>query len=322
MAAATQCDFVGRAFLPALAALSSAVGRSGEPFERPRPKTALMPRFVATDSAEFPHRLRSIPRPPAGLWVRGNLPSLGSCIAVVGSRAASADATRLAYAWALRLGQAGLAIVSGGALGVDAAAHLGALAALAPTYAVLGCGVDVVYPDRHASLFARIADAGGLLAEYPPGTAPRSGQFPVRNRLIVGLADAVLVVEARLRSGALVTARLAQKQGRRLLAVPGSAGTDALLRSGAAWSVTSETELLAALQGQRSANPAGEPFTETASSIVTAIRAGMHTPAAMSLYLGLPLSDVMAALVEAEMDGFVGRGAGNHYEVIHGHYKS
>src|SRR5262249_19174415 len=142
------------------------------------------------------------------------------------------------------------AVISGGALGVDAAAHRGALAAGGTTYAVLGCGVDVVYPDRHGQLFAQIAEAGGLLSEYPLGTPPRSGQFPVRKRIGGALARAGLVVEARPRSGALITARLGRETGRRVLAVPGSAGTDALIAAGAALEVEDPASLLARLAGQ------------------------------------------------------------------------
>jgi DNA processing protein len=283
----------------------------------------MMPTFIAFDFSSFPQPLRHIPRPPAGLWVSGRLPSSSHrSVAVVGARAATGDATLAAFAWSQRLTQAGYQVVSGGALGIDAAAHEGALAAGGQTFAVLGCGVDVVYPDRHADLFHRIGLQGGLLSEYAPGTEPRAGQFPVRNRLIVGLSEAVVVMEAQLRSGALVTAKLAHKQGRRLLAVPGSAGTDALLRNGLAWPVSNDDELLAALDGQRAAGPGPVPMPEPASSIVQAITAGMTTAGAMSLYLGLPLSDVMAALVEAEMDGVIGRGAGAQYEVSYGPQKS
>ena len=120
----------------------------------------------------------------------------------------------------------GIVIISGGAFGIDAAAHEGALAAAAaPTFAVLGCGVDVTYPDRHGPLFARIVATGGLLSEYAPGTPPRAGQFPARNRIIAALGDAVIVVEAAYRSGALITAALARSLGRPVLAVPGSSGT-------------------------------------------------------------------------------------------------
>ena len=336
LAAATQNEAVGWAFLPALANVSSAarqshrawsaasgLGTFGEPFVTCAPKTPLMPTFIAFDAPPFPSSLKLIPRPPAGVWVKGCLPSpTVPSVAIVGARAATGNGTRAAYGWAEHLVQAGYQVISGGALGIDAGAHEGALAAGGQTYAVLGCGVNVTYPDRHAGLFRRIAQQGGLLSEYAPDTLPRPGQFPVRNRLIVGLAETVVVVEAQLRSGALVTAKLAHKQGRRLLAMPGSPGTDALLRDDLAWPVTNNVELLAALQGRRAAGPGKTPLPEPASSIVAAIAAGMTTPSAMSLYLGLPLSDVMAALVEAEMDGILSRGAGAQYEVSYGHQKS
>src|SRR6185436_17484206 len=131
------------------------------------------------------------------------------------------------------LARRGWAVVSGGAFGIDAAAHAGALDAGAETYAVLGCGVDVVYPDRHAALFARIAGRGGLISQFAPGTRPHMKHFPQRNAVVAGLCDAVIVVEAALKSGALITAEVARKAGQRLLAVPGTPGTDALLSAGA-----------------------------------------------------------------------------------------
>jgi DNA processing protein len=123
-------------------------------------------------------------------------------LAIVGGRAATVQGCRLAARLARAAVARGYAIVSGGALGIDAAAHRGALDAGGTTYAVLGCGVDVVYPDRHAVLFDEIAANGALISEHPPGTPPKQGHFPVRNRLVAALADAVLVVEARRRSGA------------------------------------------------------------------------------------------------------------------------
>ncbi len=150
-----------------------------------------------------------MPRPVKALWYLGRLPQPGDRgLAMVGARAASMAGCGLARKLAAASARQGFAIVSGGALGIDAAAHRGALDAAGVTFAVLGCGVDVVYPDRHAALYADIAAAGGLISEYPPGTQPRSGQFPARNRIIAAFAGTVLVVEAGLKSGALITARL------------------------------------------------------------------------------------------------------------------
>lgn len=300
--------------------LSASVGVLLETSEAAAPKTGVMPTFVYANEPSYPSSLRELPRPAAGLWCRGELPPPSrSLVAIVGSRAASAQGCALAHAFAHTLASRGFGVVSGGALGIDAAAHEGALAGGGTTYAVLGCGVDVVYPDRHTALFERIAAQGALLSEYPPGTPPRSGQFPVRNRLIVGLAEVVLVVEARLRSGALVTARLAHQLGRRLWAVPGTAGTDALIHRGMAWAVRDLSELDEALAGRRSSAPSAAAPPSGVLPILNAIAKGMHTPAALALYLGRPLSDVMAALMEAEIDGWVHKGAGSHYEVTNGH---
>ncbi len=185
--------------------------------------------------SDFPDALRRIARPVAALWYRGRLPEPAwPMLAVVGARAASHSGCRRTHVLADAAARRGYVIVSGGALGIDAAAHRGALDAGAPTVAVLGCGVDVVYPDRHAALFAEIATTGGMLSEFPPGTPPRGKQFPSRNRIVAALARAVLVVEAQQASGALVTARLALQMGRPLLAVPGSPGTDGLIATGRA----------------------------------------------------------------------------------------
>ena len=235
---------------------------------------------------------------------------------MVGARAASGVGCERARAMAAELGRGGIAIVSGGAFGIDAAAHEGALAAGAATFAVLGCGTDIAYPDRHAGLFARIANSGGLLSEYPPGTRPRAGQFPARNRIIAGLADAVIVVQAAMRSGALITARLGRGLGRMLLAVPGSSGTDALLRAGHALSVGTAAEVLAALAGELI--PPAPPTAQVGplSALLSAIELGADTPLLLCQCLGLPLPALLAMLAEAELDGLVRRAAGGTYEVI------
>ena len=200
----------------------------------------------------------------------------------------------------------GHTIVSGGALGIDAAAHRGALDAGASTFAVLGCGVDVVYPDRHTGLFAEIAASGGLLSEFRPGTPPRGNQFPSRNRIVAALAEAVLVVEAQARSGALVTAGLAIRMGRPLLAVPGSAGTDALIASGKARPVCDGAELLSALAGE-----ARKP-TPTPAALLSLMRAlaGGAPAVEVARRLGLSLPAALALLSEAELGGWIRKGPG------------
>lgn len=209
-----------------------------------------------------------------------------------------------------------MGIVSGGAFGIDAAAHEGALRAGAPTFAVLGCGVDVVYPDRHVDLFARIAVSGGLLSEYAPGMPPRPGQFPARNRLIAALSQAVVVIEAAHRSGALITARLARELGRRVLAVPGSPGTDRIIAAGQAQAVASARDVLAALAGRTVCTSTAEPVTGPLASVLQSLRTGGADPAELGRRMGLHLPTVLALLAEAELEGWVVRGDGNKYEVV------
>jgi DNA processing protein len=273
------------------------------------------PEKVVRGDQHYPARLLRVARPPRELWVRGALPAPDRpALAIVGSRKASGAGCDRARELAASFGRRGWVIVSGGAFGIDAAAHEGALDVGVETYAVLGCGVDIVYPDRHEKLFARIARQGGLLSEYPPGTQPRAGQFPVRNRIIAGLADAVLVVEAAVRSGALSTAHAARKGGQRLLAVPGTPGTDALIAAGAQ-AVSSPASVDDALAGRASAPVIPAAF----SALVEALRAQSDNAPGLARRLRLSLPTVMGLLLEAELEGLVLRGADSHYEVPRAH---
>ncbi|HUZ83504.1 MAG TPA: DNA-processing protein DprA, partial [Gaiellales bacterium] len=174
----------------------------------------------------YPAPLRELHDPPVAVFTRGAGGPAGRvgqpAIAVVGSRRASDPGLRRARELAAFAASHGVAVISGLALGIDAAAHAGALQAGGATVAVLGCGVDVVYPRTNAGLFARVLEHGLLVSEYPSGVAPAPWRFPARNRLIAALADVVLVVEAEARSGALITADHALDLGRDVLAVPGS----------------------------------------------------------------------------------------------------
>jgi DNA processing protein len=191
-------------------------------------------------SALYPTALRALGDPAPLLLVEGRAERLGQRgVAIVGARAATRFGIALARDLGRGLAEAGLVVVSGMARGIDAAAHRGALEAGGPTVAVLGCGPDLTYPAEHRGLRAEIADAGAVISELPPGQPPLPFLFPLRNRLISGLVEIVVVVEARPRSGSLITARLALDQGRTVMAVPGalsspvSAGPNGLLRDGA-----------------------------------------------------------------------------------------
>lgn len=184
-----------------------------------RPGNAL----VALDDPAYPSALLTMHDPPALLYVTGQLESLHTpSVAVVGSRNATAQGADDAGSFARELAAAGFAVVSGLALGIDAAAHRGALQAKGVTIAVVGTGADLVYPAQHRALACEIAERGAIVSEWPLGTPARPAHFPQRNRLIAGMARGVLVIEAALRSGSLITARLANEMGRDVFAVPGS----------------------------------------------------------------------------------------------------
>lgn len=195
---------------------------------------------VSPGDLRYPAALAAIHDPPQTLWIKGQADALGTpSVAIVGSRAASPYALEVARRLGADLARRGITVVSGMARGVDSAAHRGALDGDGITIAVLGCGVDVVYPREHAALAARICERGALISEFPQGTPPYKGNFPQRNRIISGLSLAVVIVEAAERSGSLITAGFALEQGRAVLAVPGNVlggrnyGAHALLRDGA-----------------------------------------------------------------------------------------
>jgi DNA processing protein len=196
-------------------------------------------RLIAACEPDFPRLLAALDPPPPVIWTRGDAGlAARPGVAIVGARIASAAGQSFARDLARQIGEAGYPVVSGLARGVDGAAHRGAMAA--GTTAVLGGGVDDIYPPEHAELYAEIIERGCVVSESPPGARAQARDFPRRNRLISGLSLAVVVVEAELRSGSLITARLAGEQGREVLAVPGSPldprakGTNDLIRQGAA----------------------------------------------------------------------------------------
>jgi DNA processing protein len=211
--------------------------------------------LIVSSSEDFPDLLRDIAAAPAALFVTGDATSLWSPqIAIVGARSATSGGLENARAFAKAFAQTGSVVTSGLAEGVDGAAHEGALEGQGKTIAVLGTGIDIVYPRRHKDLAERITEHGALVSEFPPGTVGRPEHFPRRNRIIAGLSLGTLVIEAGLNSGSLITARLAAEQGREVFALPGSIhsplarGCHRLIRDGAKLVETAE-EVLQELRG-------------------------------------------------------------------------
>lgn len=198
-------------------------------------------RIITPESIEYPELLRQIPNPPYALYIKGNIPDLNlfPSIAIVGTRKSTSSGRTAARSIAYELAKKGAVIVSGGALGIDTAAHKGALQAGGKTICVLGCGIDTNYLMVNASLRDAIAENGALISEYPPDTQPLSSNFPIRNRIISGLSLGTLVVEAAVKSGSLITADFALDQGRDVFAVPAdiyspvSQGVNNLIKCGA-----------------------------------------------------------------------------------------
>lgn len=202
----------------------------------------------------YPNFLRHIHAPPPLLFVHGNVQLLSQTpLAMVGTRAPTAEGFQIATDFAIELAQAGFTIVSGLALGIDAASHQGALAATGRTIAVAGTGLDQVYPAKHLELARQIAEKGALVSEFPPGTPPDTSHFPQRNRIISGLSLGTVVIEASAKSGSLITARYATEQGREVFAVPGALsnpqarGCHLLIKEGAKL-VESSADIISELQ--------------------------------------------------------------------------
>lgn len=279
----------------------------------------LRARLLCVGERDYPHALAAIDPPPPVIWARGRFDLLaGPCVAIVGARIASASAQRFARGLAGELGQAGQIVVSGMARGIDAAAHEGAMPT--GTVAVLGGGVDDVYPSEHHGLYDRLVSEGCVVSENAIGRKAQARDFPRRNRIISGLSLGVIVVEAEMRSGSLITARLAAEQGREVFAVPGSPldprskGTNDLIRQGAAMCEGAE-DVLRALRpmfGMAEPNRDGPDGSlegrdsEIAAALerVCALLSPTPTPRdELARAAGLPVAVVHAALVELALAG-------------------
>lgn len=266
------------------------------------------------ERARLPPLLSAIYDPPPRLYVRGGADEqvlARPAVAVVGARACSAYGAQVARRLGRDLAAAGLVVVSGLARGVDGEAHRGALEAGGLTVAVLGCGIDRDYPAAHAELARRIRERGLVVSEYEPGVEPAPWRFPARNRIIAGLCAATAVVEARERSGALITADLALEEGRDVLAVPGeitsslSRGTNALLKLGAT-PCTSAQDVLELFGIEEQRYPAVS-VGETAAAVLAALPAAADDVVRAT---GLDAQAVAVALAELELAGLASEGDG------------
>ncbi|MCU0807100.1 MAG: DNA-processing protein DprA [Candidatus Contendobacter sp.] len=285
--------------------------------------------LLRLDDARYPPLLRQIPYPPPLLFVHGDpdclrLPQL----AIVGTRNPTPMGRETAQRFAAHLAEFGLLITSGLALGIDAAAHQGALAGGGRTIAVMGTGLDRVYPAQHRDLAHAIAERGALVSEFSIGTSPAAGNFPQRNRLISGLALGVLVVEAAAQSGSLITARLANEQGREVFAIPGSIhnplakGCHALIRQGAklvetAADILEELGALAAATQEATSPVAAAPASAALDEEYRQLLAAMgDEPAGIDLLVdrcGLTAEAVSSMLLILELEGYVAAIPGGLY---------
>ena len=278
--------------------------------------------LIAWDDDDYPRTLLEIGNAPPALFYIGRREWLNRpALAIVGSRNATPQGVATAREFAAHLGTGGLTIVSGLALGIDAAAHEGALGTAGSTLAVVGTGPDRVYPARNRELARRIARDGGLLSEFLPGTPARKEHFPRRNRLISGLARGVLVVEATLSSGSLITARLAGEQGREVFAIPGSIhspfakGCHKLIREGAKLVETAQDVLDELTPGNASAPPA--PARDTAPDASPLLKAMGYDPLtidALTERTGLAPEAITAELVMRELAGDVAALPGGRWQ--------
>ncbi len=279
--------------------------------------------LVSCWDASYPEPLKSIHDPPALLYVRGQF-DIGPALAIVGSRRCSPQGRKTTREFAREVARHGIAIISGLARGIDSAAHEGALDSGGQTMAVLGCGIDRVYPPENSRLFHRICEQGAVISEYPPGTEPLAGHFPGRNRIISGLSRGVLVVEAADGSGSLITAEFALEQGREVFAVPGaisapnSSGVNSLLKDGAHL-VTAPEDILHLISPGGRPTPTGagpsplEGLSETELRLAGLLSAEPLQADDLARKSGLTPMELSAILLQLELRGIVTQLPGMRY---------
>ncbi len=280
-------------------------------------------RITTLADDDYPRLLREIPSPPPVLYVRGSLlPEDEHAVGIVGTRRITAYGREMSRRLSADLAASGVTIVSGLARGVDGIAHASALESGGRTVAVLGCGLDTIYPPEHRKLAEQITDSGALVSEFSLGTPPDAPNFPVRNRIISGLSLGVVVVEAPIKSGALITANFAGDQGRTVFAVPGSAlssasaGTIQLLRDGAAVAATGDDVLTFLNLGVRQIEMETRqmlPANEAERSVLELLTAEPRHIDEIAIDSGLPIGSLSAQLLQMQLKGLVRNVGTQHY---------
>ncbi|MEM8866785.1 MAG: DNA-processing protein DprA [Verrucomicrobiota bacterium] len=291
-------------------------------------------RFIIQEDEAYPELLRETYDPPIGLYWKGKYEIDRPCIAIVGTRRGTLYGLSMARKFAGELARLGFCIVSGMARGTDTAAHEGALEAGGKTVAVLGCGLDIIYPPENLDLYRELAEKGAVMSEFPFGRRADRQTFPMRNRVVAGMCEAVIVIESDLAGGSMITARFAGEQGRTLMALPGrvdqrsSAGCHQLLRDGAIL-VRSVEDILEELRYQKpvmqeldfgggSASGASVVGVSEEESALLACFAGgaLLSPDALSELLKRPISEVSATLMALELKRRVVKRADGSFEAL------
>lgn len=282
--------------------------------------------FISIGHPAYPERLKKIPDPPFGLFLKGKLPREETySAAIIGARRCSGYGRQMAEEIGKKLAARGIQIISGMALGVDGFGQQGALEAGGSSFGILGSGVDICYPKRNRDLYDRLTRQGGILSEYPPGTQPLPIHFPMRNRIISGLSDVVIVVEAKVKSGSLITADCALEQGREVYVVPGrmndelSKGSNLLIAQGAGI-ITGVDDLLKELGQERekeSKNKKSKITLETKENLVySCLDFNSKSLNQILNATNLQVKELTGVLISLQLKGLVKESAKNFYEKI------
>lgn len=283
--------------------------------------------YVNRLDPDFPEKLKGIPSPPAGLYYTGRLPDpKKKSVSIIGSRVCSQYGRNMAEYFAKALAEEGVQVISGLARGIDGISQEATADAGGESFGILGCGTDVVYPIQNEGIYRKVRSSGGLISEYPPGTGPRKAYFAERNRLISGLCDILLVIEAKVHSGTLITVRCALEQGRDIFAVPGrltdsvSAGCNRLIAEGAGIAL-SPKDILSALHVAEYAHYGRIPSGKDLEAGLSEMEKKAYE--ALDLYPKtlddimrdgrLSLSEAMEAVISLALKGLAKECAKNHY---------